>query len=271
MAMNKATFFFTGGKYGWSESYHSKKPDLTSTLAAARDLLPLRLALCAGDVRCEWIRVSDDLVRRDSMLHYVPRGDQSNVTNAAASSANPNLCILVRCDAAQPTVRRNIYMRGFPDDMEKMSGTWYDNAQWRASFTIFSRQLAFDLWAIRTKDPLVAQIPIVSAVQEEGTGIITFTTSANHNLSTNEAITLSNMTVPALRGNWQVLGTPPSNTTFQVAVRFLLQGVAVTGKVSKVAYKLEEIIKTQDLRISHRIAGRPSDQPRGRRRRTARR
>lgn len=262
----RATFFFkdTNG-YGWTETIHSKKDGITTTLAAAVSLLPLRRDLLGSTAFIDFVRVSDDLIKRDSKIYVVPPGDRGTRISAQTGADIANTNLVVRLDA-DPTHRRTLYMRGVPDEAVITSGKYVPNDVFQAAFETWVRELVTNDWAVRSRDNLVTVFAISGYTFNAVNGTVTFTTVGNHNFGVNTAVTIQNLANSArLRGNWAIFGIPTA-TTFDIKVNFIPPAYSGGGQVSRIAYVLNNIVTGEVRRASHRITGGPFDRPRGRKR-----
>jgi hypothetical protein len=130
----RATWFYSDGDYGWSETLWESPPS-TSYLAVAKkaDVLGiLRLGLLGNTTTWLGTRVSDDLVRRDSL--YVEKNltsaDQGGKLAVNIYSERPYSVITLRMEATA-LARRIAYLSGAPYTIvtnpfliPDINGTW---------------------------------------------------------------------------------------------------------------------------------------------------
>jgi hypothetical protein len=278
MAVIRATWFFKDDAgYGWTESLHlqSSVATLADALKAAISLGDIRRKMMGQGVLLYYIRVSDDLVRGDSMIYQVPLGNVGNTSTHAGNHDNANLCILFSFRNADGITRAPYYVRGQEDDViqnGKYVGTasfvqnasdWYNNI-------ITVAPLLTNPWGIKKKDPLNIPHDIIAVVQDPATGIVTITTSTPTPYAANTAITIRGMKgAIQLNGNWAIRAlVNPSQ--FTIVLNRLMGFPTAFGSVSGIGFTIVPINSIQLRRAGHRIAGRPSDSPVGRRKRRAR-
>lgn len=265
MGIKRATFFFKSSSgYGWSETLFSNVVDLTTVMARAQTLLPLRVSLNGSDCQLAFIRVSDDSIFRDSLIFSVPRDSRIGKNPDFGECDIPNTCFNVSLRAGA-LYRRELAMRGIPDNMVTKGGEFDPSAQWRANFTAWVGGLIAGAWGIRAIDNTVAAVGIAGLLQDPNApysiGIIT---GNAHNLAINDEINITK-----LRGARQVRGrhrvfSITSPTGFSLHTRVLIDPYTGGGLVRKVSFNVFPITSGQVMRVSHREAGRPFDSPTGR-------
>ena len=269
MPQLRATFFFKdSGGYGWSETIHSTKPDLTACLAAASSLAAFRISCLGGTSYLPFVRVSDDEVKRDSLIFKVPPGDMFNTSAAGTSSDIANTSLTVRLSST-PLRRRTLYMRGIPDDVVKNSGLYTPSQNFQGAFDQWFIQLKTDAWAIRGKSGVALPHTIGLIAQNGTSGDIAVTTLDPHGLAQNDTIVIRGVKgATALNGTWRVFHVTDT-TNFTLKSQSILKIWTGQGTVTKQAMDLLNITDGEIMGVSHRIAGRPFDSHRGRRKATA--
>lgn len=265
MAMNRATLFFRDtNDHGWSETYHTLLPTLPLALDRAKVLAYLRRQLMGGQTYNTYIRVSDDLVTRDSLIYAVPPDDQQVDSWVPGNSASANLSLVTRIQASA-LVRRTLYMRGIPTTVIPAAGKFVNNASFDANFRTFRTELVTQQWACRTKDRLIVVVDILEVTQNPATGVTLVRTAPNHGLVRNGGVQIRGcIGSEALNGTHAVLDTP-TLTTFTVLVPTILAGYLGGGVAQKVGYTLVQMIDATIVQASERKAGRIFNSPRGRR------
>lgn len=264
MAISRATFFFKQRRWGWSETLFSSESDLKVLLNRAKDYLPVRNNLNGADTTCEYIRVSDDAVKRDAEVFVPPPGDQKARWVTAGSSDVPTTCALIRLQGS-PTGRRSLQLRGIPDDIVVGGGILQFTGQWNAAFASWKTEITSGRWAIRIKtnpNPawVVNGIAFDSAVWET-----TFTLAGFHTLTTGDQVQILGKTgTPKLNGIWRVKVT--AQNTFKIATNFRVDPYVGAALARPVAYTTVPINDAVILRVSKRSSGGPFDKPVGRRR-----
>lgn len=261
----RATFFFKDSNgYGWTETIHSQKPDLTSIMAAAKDLIVPRRNMLGNTAYLVFIRVSDDLVKRDSLIYQVPAGDQQSRGSPEGSADIANTSLVVRLQS-NPTVRRTLFMRGVPDGIVTQSGKYTPSGAFDQAFTDWLALLQTGQWACRTKDNAVLPHVITNVVQDLATTNTTITTLDNHGLTVQDPVTITGVRgAKEVNGTWPLFSVP-TPTSVIIKVPRIVSPYGGGGLLAKIGFLLFPIVDGEVRRVSHRIAGRPFDSPVGRR------
>lgn len=265
MPQYRCTFFFKDSAgYGWTETFHSNQPDLTKVIGAATDILPFRTALLGLGVQITYLRASDDLVKRDSLVKTVSAraGKQTSLDMGPADIANTCLVIRLEQDALH---RRTLYMRGIPDLLVDDNKGYKPNAQWSTAFDAWTAALTVGGWAMRNKSGVIPTFVITGIAQNPVNGDITITTAAAHGLAQNQAYSIRGVKGPTFLNGSGSIFSVPSPTTFVVKSTQILSTWQGGGTVGSVGFTLNPILNAQVVRASHRISGRPFDAPLGRR------
>ena len=271
MPQIRATFFFKDdGGFGWSETIHSSKATLASVETSAIALASRRIACMGNSSHLVFLRISDDLVRRDSLIDKISPGSTTNPNPAAGGSDSANLCLLIALKSGS-MVRRSLYMRGIPDNCVTDSGQFTPSGPFTNAFNSWSQMILADGWAIRSRDPLAPTAVIVGLTQAPGTGLITVTTLLPHGFQPNDSVSITQVKgATTANGSWSIFSVP-STTTFTFGSFQLLPPWQGGGLARKGAFTINQIDTVQANRVSHRISGRPFDAPRGRRKARSRR
>jgi hypothetical protein len=271
MAQIRATFFFKDDNdYGWTETIHNNAGDLRTAMVKAQALVPVRTACMGLTASLVYIRVSDDLVKRDSLVFQVPVANSRNKPFDAGDSDIANTCLLIRLEASA-LIRRSLYMRGIPDNVVVKSGQFVATPGFQQALVQWGAKLVLDGWSIRSKDPLSPTVAINNVVQVPATGVVTITTGAPHLLALPAIATIRGVRGSVeVDGSWQVLGIIDA-TNFTIQLHQLIRPWTGGGSVSKNQYLITGINNVIAVRASHRISGRPFDSPRGRRKARTRR
>jgi len=268
MPMLRATMVFEDdNKHGWTETYYNKAAGTVSgMLAVAKTLMNKRKELNGDTARIAYIRVSDDLVKRDSLLAVIPDGSGTTQGFGGVPSESANYAVKVRLDALDPTKHGRIFLSGIPDECTDNAGKFIPTTRWRAMFNNFKATLIQDRWAIKNKSGTVPVRNIVGFTQDLETGNVTITTNVAHGFVQDDGIVIHNTGIPALNGTWKVLAGGEANT-FKIKTSQILPGFFGLGTVSKIDFDLYEINDATFLGGTHRNRGRFLDSPVGRRRR----
>lgn len=264
--MFRATFEFKDvNEHGWSETFHSLKTTYTDTLAAAQRLALLRAQLLGVGAFLPFIRVSDDLVKRDSMVYFVDPPNDRQVDVNFGPSDIANTALLIRL-IADPLKRRPLYMRGLPDKLCSNSGTYTNFPGWTSAYNLWKKQLLADDWAMRSKVAVSPAVLIVTVLQDPSTGIVTINTAGPHGIAANGAYTITgaHTGVSSINGTGKALSVPSASVlTINSQVRLdTYMGGAMIGPLG---YELKRLLSGGIEDFTHRITGRPFDSPRGRR------
>lgn len=263
----RATFFFkdTNG-YGWSESLDNTLQDLTAVRDRAATLAPLRVQMLGTTANLVYIRVSDQLIRRDSRIIRLSYADGHNNDSSVAGCASATLALLIRFEASELS-RRLIYVKGFPDNCESDSGAYTPTVKFRAALENWLTEIVGNNWAIRSKDPGLNPAHLITGLtQDLVTGNVTVTTGDAHGFAIDKPITISGVRgAIQMNGVWN-LAAVSTPTTFRVHMTQIIDPYTSGGVARLLGYSNNPITGQAVLRVSHRIAGRPFDSPRGRRR-----
>lgn len=266
MAIIRATFFFKDDNdHGWTETIHTTRGDLVTAMIAATLLGQKRVELLGGSGYLSFIRVSDDLVKRDSLVNQISSRDgrPKSLANGASASANISLVIRMQANVLN---RRTLYMRGIPQNILAGAGLYFPQAYWIANFAAWNNQLTTDGWAIRSRSGLVVQHVIQTISQDPATGRITFTTADAHGFVPNSSVIVKGVRgAVSANGLWNVFSVADP-THFTVNSNVLLQQWTGGGTAGLAGYVLNAIVNSQVMRASERKAGRFFDSPVGRRR-----
>jgi hypothetical protein len=266
MALNRATFFFKDtNQHGWTETIHSQKSDLPSVLTAAKAVVPLRVKCLGQSSRLVYVRVSDDLVVRDSQVYVVPLDDQVPKNPDLGTSDPANTSLVVRLQASS-LVRRTLYMRGLPDNIVEDAGHYSPTPLFSANFALWVSQLVSDSWAIKTVDRLIVQHIITSVAQDVVTGRITVTTLDAHGLTLTSGVQIKGAKGAVAINGLHPIYALPSALSFVINSTVIIPAYLGGGLAAIPGYVLAQITQGTPVRIGERKAGRPFDSPVGRRR-----
>ena len=265
-ALIRATFFFEDvNKHGWTETIYNMQPTLDAVMFRAKTLVELRRNLLGTTAKLTFIRVSDDLVKRDSLIYQLPPGNQTSRSGAATGADIANASLVVRLNSTA-LIRRTLYMRGFPDSINVNSGQYVPDAAFNQGFDDWIAELVVGSWACRTKDQTVTFVSIAGIVQDAVTGNLTITTTAPHLFLLTTPITIKGCRgCPVVNGSYSLVSITNAQQ-FVIAFRSLIPVYLGGGLTGRLGYTLSAILDGEVRRISHRNAGRPFDSPVGRRR-----
>jgi len=262
----RSTFFFTNTNgYGWSETFFSNAPDLASAMTSAKAMIVPRVRLLGRGSSLKFIRVSDDLIKRDSQIYPVPEDDGTPKTRSQSTADIANTCLLLRLEAGDRW-RRPLFLRGIPDEICDDNGRYIPTATFQNNLQIW--QVAFRAQGycvkVRTNDGVPVNITNVGTIGP--TGLVTITTAAAHGFALNDVVNIrAVLGATQVRGLHQVV-TVVDATSFQIRISRVVKPYQSNGNVCKVTYNTPSIVTFVAVRCTHHNAGRPFDSPVGRRR-----
>lgn len=261
----RATFFFKDDQdYGWSETLFSTLTDIAVCRDRARLLVPFRVACLGTGVSLAYVRVSDDYIKRDSLIYAVPERSSKQSGLLLGPSDIANTCLTIRLQAS-PLGRRTLSMRGIPDKEVANSGAYIPDADFNAALAAYFTQLTTQAWAIRSRVIPTPANKIANLVQNPVTGEITVSCQNAHGLTAGDpAVIRGCKGVSFVNGIWPVFSTIGPNA-FSFRSNRILGTYLGGGTVAPLSYAVAPITSGQVIRASHRIAGRPFDSHRGRR------
>lgn len=265
MARNRITFFFTSNRgYGWTETLYTFAPTLDIAMTQAKALLPVRVNLMGRGSFLQFIRVSDDLVKRDSQVYPVPNSDRETKSRAGGDADIANTCCVVRIESGV-LKRRTLFLRGIPDDIVLDNGIFRPTPAFTANFTLWAAVLFAGGFAIRVRSDVGAPVDLTNVSTVGPTGLVTITTAGAHGLVPNNVANIRGVLgATQVRGLQRVI-TVVDASNFQIRVNRVVKPYLGGGNVVLNDYSLAAISNAVVVRCSHHNAGRPFDAPRGRR------
>lgn len=262
MSQTRTTWFFKLKNYGWTESLHHTVEDVAIVTARCRDLAPYRKSILSNDAQLVGVRISDDLIFRDSTFLADPTivgpGTFPGTSDPAFTS------LLLRWDAST-TTRKNMYLRGIPDDLIEES-VFVNSVDWLPRFNAWrDRVISFQFGIKRIAQTSNPQYSIFGI---DADGVVV--TNQAHALTAGMRVHVTGVrTTPRVPTQMTVLA-PITSGTFKLgnwAPRPAL--FPNNGKVRKYEFEVVPIISGTSERVVKKSTGRPFDTPRGRRRRVA--
>lgn len=268
----KCTFFFELAKYGWSETWFRQEATPDAALASSKVLAAQRASLLASPAQLSAVRISDESIQRDS-LFFEWTGNALEGGNTFGNSDIPNTAALLRIEAGS-LYRRNLYLRGIPDSfVTEPNGLVLDPA-WNKNFQGYRSLLINSQWhlkAIQKTPPPPTQFITGAARGANGTWTVTLQNQLP-GISNGSRIRISKTQgVPRLNGYWLVYPDP-----LGAALIYLLNSGGIYGNWTGGGYaallspSYNPVTNVIVERATHRITGRPFDEPRGQRRRVLR-
>lgn len=267
----KTNFFFAWQQSGWSETYYQTASNIQAAADNAQALLVYRGRLLAADAVCQYVRVSDDAIQNDSILRNNSVGDVGILDLGKSEPAF--FSYTVNLESVDGLYRRPIYIRGLPDGVyDPSSGQALANSFWSRRLQEFLNYLIqpASIWTMKVNDKSGAnpRVPIAQLVFQN-TGTVQLTFAQPWAGPVYSFVHVYNAKVHPLIGTKQIADKTGNAITLVYPTPqpgFTYDGRATCKQVSYV------FIKPGDWHIvgfSHRIAGRPFGQSRGRRRKTA--
>jgi len=271
MSMIRATFFFQNTRaQGWSETLFTLDTTLSKAGTDAYALAKLRAALMGAETSLIGIRVSDDLVKRDSQLVELPEFGITATYWAATppDSDFANTCVVVRMSAADNIHRRSLYLRGIPDNVITLGGAFNPSPAFLSNFNTWANAVSNGTWAIKSRVQSSTVFPISLITQATPSGLITVTTPSAHGFVQAQQVVMAGVKgSPFLNGVWKIFSVP-SPTTFTFLCNTIFFDWLGVGTVTALNYQLYQIATCVAERIGSRKAGRPFGVPPGRRKAT---
>jgi hypothetical protein len=264
----KVNFFFknTQAEAGWSETYYLTAATPESAREAGRSLANSRGPLCGINSYLAEIRVSDDKIFRDSLTYTFDPDELGHVL--AGASDVPWNAVLCRIEATA-AYRRQLYLRGVPDEVITEDEKNPIPAQWVKLCNQFLGILAGKPWQIKALD------------NSGQNGYVACAKAAIDPASNRRLYFLTGNTAIAAGDRFRASyfkKSPTFNGVFNADVPALASSVTSIqttgavgttsfgeGKLRKIVYAYPQITSAFIERITHRIVGRPFDQQRGRR------
>lgn len=262
MPMYRVSYFFQQGAFGWSESIHNLQTSLSAVTAEAGALRDARIAMLPPSCTLSYIRISDDLVFRDSVL--INENPSSPGTRAIEDSEPPFTAALCRIFAS-PTVRRSIYLRPVSSQEGINGDRKIDSTGWLSAFNPWRSLLVSEStgWAIKYK----AVAPVGFLVNGFTVSDKRLTVQApGATFAIGQRIQLRGFkSVSKVDGQYRVTAIP-SAANFTLDPLLAVDDPEVTqyGAAFDFAPQLAKITGVNPIRVTSRKTGRPFDSPRGR-------
>jgi hypothetical protein len=265
MAQFRITCFFEVGGDGWSESIHSSLTNPVNVVTQAQLYATYRMQLAPQAVDLVHVRISDDQIFRDIYLDpFLLPLSGTYSAGPTVSNLPPWNALLLKMQAiASPTINRNLFLRGIPQD--QVSGNAFTpTPSFLAALNAYRSYVTSGGFAIKGKDLSQVKQPIQS-VSSVGSVVM-------------------GSAIPGLTGvkpnnQVEILGVPRSlvpirtylTNTFTDASHFTLRAWPATVNLGATGYfrlnlpVLNVIGVAVTAGITERRVGRPFGQPRGRR------
>jgi hypothetical protein len=265
MANIRVSLFMKNNRgFGWTDTFYLDGTDLSAALDETGDLRRARRDLLGGGVFLYETRVSFDDPMRDSLIYAVPDSDQEGTVYAPLQGDYAGTSLLCRLQAS-PSIRRQLMLRGFPDEEVVNNGTYAPGPNFTAHLRTFFTELTLpNKWKIRTFTR-VPPVRVSLTLQDPNTGVVTCTSTAAATIAAGDLVQINaGRGGGGIRGRHRVL-TSDGAVSFTLQIFKLVPLNISRVTVFKVSFVLASISSAQVIRVTHRNTGRPSDAPRGRR------
>jgi len=267
MPIYMATAFFSMEGYGWTESYFRDNNAVTDLAALAdfdrETIWNKRAVALAKQAKIIAQRASFVTVKGDAVLNYIPM--QGNETWDAE---DPNTAILVRLGNIDNTRRKNIFMRGIPDDLVVRGGTVGGATGWKPAADAFFTALVqnnYGWYGILDK----VDINVTGYVENaQNKVVLTLAAAPPLGLAEGDKVVLQGVNLgvgkpSVLNGNHPYIVTDTAEvTTVKPTAVFPFPGLG--GKVRKVTKDLYQAKNWRYQKIDTRKAGKISNLQAGR-------
>lgn len=292
-----ATLFFTDHNQsaGWSETHYSVSgQDLPTVLKDAQDMAKARVMMLGAGISLDYIRVSDQQVRGDSLVALgIPPSQQNpiaynkaliveaTVVGEGGRTVSPTsdysfTALLCRMEMGV-SQRKSLYLRGIPDSLDQDGGVITDSV-FLDAFNSWVDLMKSGKWGARVlnKDLTANPIfPITSVTNNAGPPQQVTITAAGSNFQTGQSVRISGIKYQAappaaastpINGVWQVAN--PQAGSFQLSgypggtVQYFYG-----GSVRARTYTVPAYSNVLQIRMVSRRAGRPFGLSKGRRKR----
>ncbi len=264
----RATIFFKQRNAGWTETYWNLSTSPTQVRSRLDSLVILRAACLPNQSFIVASRVSLDDPTKDSDLRFYPGDGLQGSWPAAFPSDTASTCLTIGVRSSGNR-RRKVSMRGIPDDVVTLGGTYTPDPVWAQFLAIYLQGLVNSVqgWAIRYLTNFAARIAITRMGSlVPGTCQLDF--AANPNVVVNDPINIyGGGKAQAVKGTHRVLQvlTTADPWTIVINTPYNVNGYSAGAFGMKPIWALDQITAASADRISHRNAGRPFDLLRGRR------
>ena len=248
---------------GWSETFFCTLTDYTSVMDRAKMLAPLLINLRGTGVNQIEIRVSDDNVKRDSLVYVAPTADQTTGFPGFEAGEFSDACLLIRMSAT-PQYRRPLYLAGVPAMYIVNNGQWVPGSAWQAQYQLFVKEMFSGNWGLKNQVIPGSTNPITTFVGQGSTPYVTFGTSVAHGFVEGTLVNIKGYRgALGLNGRHVVQGVPSLSSFTINSTQFNVQPKGIPY-VYPITYALTPFTNLLQERIVRRKRGRPFDASRGR-------
>jgi hypothetical protein len=261
-----ALFSFVQGTYGWTEKYYTNKTsdNLQTYYDRATAIIQKRMLLCGAQTSAQYLRLSFEDVRGDSLLFSYPIG-QPPPTAGKVSDA-PTTCLLLNLADTTRTYKKLVYLRGIWDDQVDTGGRYKKDPVYESLVINFWSFLRQDGWGWMGTDRPTPKRKI-TAISQENDGTVRITHSGapwpGADPYDNLAVRIAGVELSKnLNGLAVVVPQSP-----QVAItlrRIPIYPGTSGGRIGYVGKSLKLVDFGTISRVGEHRTGRPILQPRGR-------
>lgn len=270
MPQMQFTMSFVQGTYGWVETWFTPKTDsnLGAYYSRAVNLFQKRMLMCGAETVAQYIRLSFNDVRGDSLLFGVAAGT-INPTVSEPSDA-VTTCLLLECADTTRTYHKKVFARGIWDKAVGEGGKFNDLPAFRTVLNSYIGQLRADSWGWLANTKNTNLTLNINLVEQMTDGRVKITNVGGQvwdagqwfkNIEVNVSNVLGSRTI-----NGPVVLVPQS-----ALISYTLKPIAILpygggGKISWGQKDIRLVDSVNVTRIGRRDTGRPILQPRGRQR-----
>lgn len=270
MATYQLTTVFNQGRAGWSETWYCQASNHEQAITKLRGVLPRRQNLLGGGASIEYIRVSDVTIKGDSQVQQLQNW---SVSTSPMGADEPWDGVYVRCEAG-PLYRRQMFLRGIPDDWAGPAGAFPGSPPLNGTMTDALKRWSaaaiaqgFQLRCTEKEGAGAVRTPI-DALGTDAQGRTTFTCTANLGAVNDRFIVSAyeGKDRKLLNGRHKIL--VKAGNVYTVKLRYALledpaDNTGGQGRPELIVYKeLEEVVI---IRMAKRATGRAFFLPVGRR------
>jgi hypothetical protein len=172
MVQMRGTVFFQQAKAGWTEHIHFKEVSYETCAAQLDGLCNLRFPTLADDVTIQHLRLSDDEIPGDVRV-VSPRAEwrlERKDIGMFGTGDQPHTCALVKIYSGH-LYRRNLYMRGLPDDKTFPAGQLLRSGAWWNNVVLWVMELRSGRYAIRVQDREALPYKPISLIETQAPNI----------------------------------------------------------------------------------------------------
>ncbi len=268
MAYYKCTFFFNHPRAGWSETYYTNQTSLNAASNFAGSLGVKRTQLLCPPATWEAVRVANDANPRETLTAAFVSTRYTSVE----MSDTPWQAALIRLVSQFAGVKRQLYMRGIPDEIwDTQSPNNATRLDWESLLkNTFFPQVVNNNWFIktRTRPSALNKVPIATWLPTPNEHESTITFNPATAIIAGDKLQIYNVKgFPAAPGIVNVTSSVPLGGSARIQLH-TPNDFTYIGQAYFVKYDPQYLLIdfAQLGPIVHRDVGRPFGLQRGRRR-----